>query len=211
MRGELTENGKAYVIAALDPFHDLQIQHLRGIPDYETQPSIIRTVKQSFQITSSGAGNAIMIYHWPILNEVLTHRTARRNALIDGVFPDIATDYTLGSVVATHYTDTNNMTLTSGTNAFVSALEPEYLQDSSRLIGMGIEVYDVTAAIQRQGTLTAFQIPQSTTEPSTYIVKSATIPDTTTLPTGVQGLPLKKYPTSLKQIMEVEWYRPMES
>lgn len=235
-RGVLSENGKAALTACLDPFHDQQIQHLRGWPDTETQPSIVRTVRQSTTVKALADGDNIMIYTWPILNEAVTRKSIRRNAVIDDVIDDVATTRDLGPVTVTHYPSTTNMTFTSGTYAHHFYLDSSYLLDSCRLIGMGVEVYDVTAEIYKQGTITCFQVPQSTNEPEAFIVKSISevmkrpsgpsvskgttptidpktvyAPAVTILPTPVNAIPLKKYPSSLDAIMQVEGTRQWDA
>lgn len=206
--GQLTENGKAAVIAALDPMHDLQIEHLRGWPDYETAPSVIRTVRHSTTVTpgSLGAGvNALMLMSMPIAHERVTNRCSRRNNIIDAITESESTDFDLNLLNIRAYVGTDNMILTNGVPVTGLGLDPEYLQDSCRVIGVGVEVYDVTADIYRQGTCTTFQIPQSTSEPDTFLVKTVT--GETIIPTPIQGLPLKKWPTTLSQIMQMEGTR----
>jgi hypothetical protein len=51
-RGVITDSGKAFLIATLDPFHDAQIQNLAGYPDIEVSPSLVRMVKQSLTLTN---------------------------------------------------------------------------------------------------------------------------------------------------------------
>jgi hypothetical protein len=230
-RGAITENGKAALIAALDPFHDEQIQHLRGWPDLETQPSIVRTIRQSTTIKALAAGDNIMIYTWPILNKAMTRKSTRRNAVIDSMVNSATSNYEIGPVTAQHFSDLDHMTLTAGTNGWTSFLESDYLLDSNRLIGMGVEVYDVTADIYKQGTCTCFQVPQSTVEPETCIVVEV-VDDLrnepradgaqkpkgverrvglTTLPTPVDLIYLKKYPSSLNTIMQTPGVRQWDA
>jgi hypothetical protein len=222
-RGILSENGKAALTAALDPFHDQQISHLRGWPDLETQPSVVRCVRQSTTIKAANAGGSIMIYTWPILNQANTNQVVRRNAVIDEIIVEPGfSDFLLGPVTVRQYTGTENMTLNAGTYAWHSYLDADYLLDSCRLIGMGVEVYDVTAEIYKQGTITCFHVPQSTNEPEVAVVKQISeattknvngvtkrvkAPAVTILPTGVTFLPLKKYPSSLASIMQIEGTR----
>jgi len=225
--GALTENGKAAFIAAMDPFHDLQIQHLRGWPDANTAPSVIRCVKQSTTVKSNGDGDNIMIFTWPILNRINTYRCSRRNAIVDDVSPSVSTDFELGSVTVWHYADIADMTLTNGTFAHTFALEDDYLYDSCRCIGMGVEVRDVTAELYKQGTLTTFQVPQSTVEPSTWFVHRANGPYEASptksksltpapmapqnLPTPVQVTPLKKFPTTMDDVLTLEGTRQWDA
>lgn len=224
-RGLLTENGEAAVIAALDPFHDTRIKHQRGWPDLETAPSVNRCIRQSFTVKSNADGDNIMIYTWPILNKNFTERTARRNAVIDLITPGVSTNFEVGGVTVRHFPDLTDMTLTAGTHAWTSGLDAEYLDDVCRLTGMGVEVTDVTAEIYKQGTLTAFQMPQSTAEPQTFFVRDVAVtldaPAQNGIqrvlapaplaphpqPTPVQAYPLKKWPSQFSTIMQLEGTR----
>jgi len=213
-RGALSENGKAALIAAVDPFHDDPILDLRGWPDAETQPSVVRCVRQSMTFRSLADGDNVMIYTWPILNAAKTRYATRRNAVIDNVTDDVSTNFYVGPVTVEHFTSTTNMTLSSGTFEWNSSLNADYLRDSCRILGMGVEVYDVTAEIYKQGTLTAFCVPQSTVEPETFVVKNAGGPPTPmtktgvgmtpVLPCGVDVIPLKRFPNDLGTIMQLE-------
>lgn len=221
-KGELTISGKAAFIVATDPFHDTAIADWRGWPDLETAKSVTRCVRQSFTVKSSGDGDNLMLYTWPILNESVTHRASRRNSIIDLVTPGVSTDFNLGPLTVMHYADTSTMTLTNGTYAWHSFLDPDYLLDDCRLCGMGVEVYDVTAELYKQGTCTVFCVPQSTTEPEPFWVKDVVFPSPMSskgqqpfaphpLGTPVQGIPLKKFPTSMAQIMELAGTRQWEA
>lgn len=46
----ITEDGKQWLIAALDPFHDNPI-HCNGFPDNRSDASVVQCVKQSVQIS----------------------------------------------------------------------------------------------------------------------------------------------------------------
>jgi len=47
----MTDAGKAFIIGALDPFHDNPV-NLQGYPDGNTSPSIVQIIKQSTTITA---------------------------------------------------------------------------------------------------------------------------------------------------------------
>jgi len=92
---------------------------------------------------------------------------------------------------------------------------------------MGFEVRDVTAELYRQGTLTAFQVPQSTAEPQTFYVVNAQPPPAeddklvtkgkaapmapVASPTPIDGLPLKKFPSKMSEIMTLAGTRQWEA
>lgn len=53
--GALTRSGAAWVKCALDPFHDYEITDLDGIPDVETEPTLVVRTQQSISISKPSA------------------------------------------------------------------------------------------------------------------------------------------------------------
>lgn len=51
----LSECGKDWLIAALDPFHDTQLPRLEGIPDLADSPSVVQCIKQTMTISCPAA------------------------------------------------------------------------------------------------------------------------------------------------------------
>lgn len=200
-QGLLSANGKAAFIVAADPYHDDTIPNWRGWPDLETYPSVCRCEKYSTTITASAAGDNILIYTWPILNQLLTNRVSRRNGLIDTMTPGVSTDYTVAPLTIQHFANTTNMTLTSGTAYANLAQDPDTVAGIGRLCGWGVEIHDVTADLYKQGTLTVFQVPQGTEQDNQFLVKAQTISTIAVAATPFQGRVMNKWPDSLSDIM----------
>lgn len=202
----------------MDPFHDLQIQHLRGWPDMETAPSVIRCVKQSMTVKALSAGNTILVYTWPILNYNNTHYATRRNAIIDTVTSTaVSTDFPLSMVTINQY-DGDQATVWGPTNPLsrdVFSIDPDFIKGNSRVIGMGVEVHDVTAELYKQGTCTTFQVPQSSVEPEVFMVRPQTISENGTpivvTHSPFQGYPLKPPPRNLAEAMYLEGTRQWDA
>jgi len=49
---QITEEGCDWVKYACDPFHDLQLDNLKGFPDVATEPTVIVKVRQAIQVTA---------------------------------------------------------------------------------------------------------------------------------------------------------------
>jgi len=73
-RTGLTEAGKNWLMASIDPFHDNQFR-VDGFPDATSSPSVTQCVKQSITINVPGSVGATanwdcMVCLYPFLNQV---------------------------------------------------------------------------------------------------------------------------------------------
>jgi hypothetical protein len=217
---KLTEEGCAAVIAAVDPFHDKPIEHLKGWPDLESQPSLIRAVKCSATVKATVEGGAIVVQTWPLLSTSTTARCSSRNNNVIGDVEDSAsTNVQLGGCTVTMYNATGTFTTASKTG--FAALGPDdqqgepaagesFLGAKTRLIGMGVEVHDVTAEIYKQGTCTVVQIPQSQRQDQVF-VKNTQIDGVTYASTAFAGRDVCHHPTTLADAMLFEGTRQWEA
>jgi hypothetical protein len=205
-QGKLTENGKAAFIAAVDPYHDMQIDHLRGWPDYETQPSVIRTVKSSLTVASAGEGSSIVIQTWPVLDPVTYNLATRSNNVVSAITPGASTDAFTAPVVVERFLGGDFQIASRVDTADISP-ENSFFDSNTRLIGMGVEVHDVSAEIYKQGTLTVTQFPQSQKMDNTINIAAITVSGvghgTTTLATRQ----VNRHTTSLEAAMLFEGTR----
>jgi len=164
---KMTECGASAFYAAVDPFHDKPIQGLNGWPDLQTSQSVVRHIKRTVTVKAVEDGGAIMVYTWPILNNNIIHSVARTNNLITTILDGVNTDSDVGPVVIYNYSKLQasgaSLPLSNVAGGrTVQALPNEYFEDGPiRLLGMGVEVHDVTAEIYKQGTITCFEIPQA--------------------------------------------------
>lgn len=173
----MSECGKAAFIAATDPFHDNPIEHIRGWPDLETQPSVIRLIKRSVTIKAPDAGSNIELFTYPVIDSSVTNRSTRRNCVIDQVNQSVSDLASCAPVVIHSYNAANasNMMLNNWTEEQTLGIEQDYLTSPTRIIGMGVEVRDVTAPLYRQGVCTVYQVPQTQDEDSTFNFKAMTL------------------------------------
>lgn len=162
----LTACGKDWLIAALDPFHDNQLEHLTGFPDNVTTPSVIRQVKQSLEITTP-ASEDVHIVDWPWLGngDFGTFNQTASTVSLPGInivqIPSVAV-YKPAAGVAPNFA----LAPAQGLNY------PPVMQNGmGRLVGMGIELINTTAPIQRSGTIYCWRLPglQAENETLQYI------------------------------------------
>jgi hypothetical protein len=161
---KLTQSGHDFLIAALDPMHDRQLKDLQGWPDLETAASVVRCVKQTVTFSAPGGvgtGNwDVMISSWPFIENQTFSLNTRviGNSVIDAANqPQTAS---LGGVTA-HAVATGGSINLFSTLAARIALPAVYSEGTSRIVGMGIEVINTTSALNLQGQVTVFRVPQS--------------------------------------------------
>lgn len=217
-RGSITPQGKAAVIAALDPFHDERIADLEGWPDLKVDPSVVRTVKKSITISPLEEGGAILINTLPLLNQTsmyLAGRSKFGNNYIDtatGNLPAGAQGGTYVQCFKKSEADNGqmfNVTPGSGTS-FSLAPDDEYLMGECRVIGWGFEVHNVTPELYKSGTVSVAEIPQPALETSSWILTS-NYTNMGNLETSFEGLWLHGHPISLSELMLTPGARQWEA
>lgn len=158
----LTPHGRDFLIAALDPMHDTQLPNLCGWPDLADQPSVVRVFKTSKTISGYDETQPwdCVVRTLPILNASAVHTC---NRIQNNIYAqDTANEYPIGPVVITAYEKGQSWSLFPNTPpaTWVMALPDEVASGNGRLIGMGVEVNNVTAEIYKQGTTTVWRTPQ---------------------------------------------------
>lgn len=170
-RCELTEQGKNWLIQVLDPNHDRPFVKT-GWPSQNNRPSIIRQVKQSISISATSGGGApvtapfdVHVAWVPVINAgnyVVT--TARTNN--NGKYSSAVAGATLGGLMCRAQFATGtavNWTPSAGAPEYLGGLsiDPTFLTGECRLVGVGFEVMDTSAEINKQGSLCVYSYPQS--------------------------------------------------
>jgi len=187
----LTSDGRNWLVSACDPFHDFDIA-ISGYPDVLTAATVVQLVKQQLQITVPTTGGGIV--------------TSGSNwdcsiALFPNVAPGFINQSSIvtanGGVTAT--TSGNGFLyggLVSGAGPQGGAMWPNgpgtgginpsasyqqlspnaYIKGQGRVIGMGFEVVNTTAEINKQGQVTAWRMPTKWT-PSQFAFTYLTTPN----------------------------------
>lgn len=167
-RAGLTPAGKDFLIAALDPFHDVQLKELQGWPDVETAPSVVRCIKQSVTVASNqpaGSNWDCHVVQWPFLDS-LNSRIWRRTLLAPGggnrVIHTPAGLFNMGGLQIYGMAANAQLDVSNAANQVgVIQLDPQITQGSGRIVGMAFEVVNTTSELQKQGQCTVYRQPQS--------------------------------------------------
>ncbi len=162
--GSLSQNGREWLIAALDPMHDTALPHLSGWPDVCDAASVVRCHRESLQLSvpstiTSGTWDCV-IQSMPILNaRGVAGVSHYNNALVWGSYGSVRT---VAPVTISAYQSGSSYSWATSSNAerFTIEIPASILTGSGRLIGMGIETTNTTAQINAQGTCTAYRQPQ---------------------------------------------------
>jgi hypothetical protein len=166
----LTKDGREWLIAALDPFHDTDIA-LAGYPDVLTAATVVQLVKQQLQITVPTTGNGTVTAgsNW----DCSIALTASCVPIVLGGNTNISGgqagsfsaggNFSVGGLIASSGPQGQNLwPITTATlvSANQQTLGPSaYVKGQGRVIGMGFEVVNTTAEINKQGQVTAWRIP----------------------------------------------------
>lgn len=170
-------NSQGWLTAALDPYHDYQYA-VNGLPDERSAPSVVQIHNQTITIAapaSAAAGNfdASVIYtgfnsQIGNPNRNMTQPWSAQHeydsTALSAGRPTGALDIWAGAA---------GSALTVGAPIAVgdvyAALGSVLSTDRCRLIAVGFEVHNTTAAINRQGSLTVAQLPDVGTDCSTVV------------------------------------------
>jgi hypothetical protein len=165
----LTPAGHDFLISALDPFHDSQLENLQGWPDLETASSVIRCIKQSINLAvAAGTGNwDCHVVFFPWLNPILLATLGRGST---NTYIGVNPGFIGGGLVA--FQVPTGAALDMTTNPIIGALylPDNYSAGTSRATGVGFEVSNTTAPLYRQGQVTVYRNsePSKSTEVRTY-------------------------------------------
>ncbi len=170
----LTMAGRDFLIANLDPMHDLQLPELRGWPDLTTAPSLSVCIKQSVQLSAPSAVGGpwdLVLQMNPILDEVVTKLYTRTDDLF--VAPDpIGVTQLMGMVSIKSYQGLGVVggpygLTTPPTAQQVVSLPPAFTKGKGRLIGLAFEINNTTSQLYKQGTVTVYRQSQQDTDAKT--------------------------------------------
>jgi hypothetical protein len=157
----LTASGHDFLVAALDPFHDVQLDNLQGWPDVETASSVIRAIKQSMSISvAAGTGPwDCHIVFFPWLNPIALSTLGRVST---NAYSSVAPGFHGGGLVAFQVPTGTALDMTSNPIIGRLYLPDEYSQGTSRIVGAGFEVINTTAQLFRQGMITTYRNSEPT-------------------------------------------------
>ncbi len=159
---QLSPSGADWLTARLDPYHDFN-RPIDGYPDADTFDTIVSVLNYELDVsqpTALGANWDAHIFTLPFDNATLFNATSTNGQCVGS-----ATSYEFGLVTVAK--DASGGPLFPTVNPVASANFSTTAVDTfaqcasgvSRIIAMGIEVIDTTAAVYRQGGLIAYKMP----------------------------------------------------
>lgn len=169
---KLTSDGKEWLTAALDPFHDYNHQ-IAGYPDADVSQTVVSCYTYEYQISkppglAAGATWDCHVHSLPIANSF--------NAA--GVYNQSADWGRITEPVPTVTRQTGPLNILSGpagsnlapaiptvANVVTNIMPQNGVEDissgCSRIIGAGFEIHNTTAEIYKQGSVTTYRMPQA--------------------------------------------------
>lgn len=187
---KITPQGKDWLVAAIDPFHDSQLDSLEGWPDVECGASVVYCVKQSVQVKkpalTDGGNWDCHIQLWPFMvNGNFGPSVGRQSNVINTqAFPrGLAPVGGMGGLQISGVASGGNWSPIESAAGTVRCaqltLDPSYTSGSGRLIGIGFEVHDTTAELYKQGACTVYRMQANNKDTSTFTVyNESTSPST---------------------------------
>jgi len=187
----LTQDGRDWLIACVDPFHDSDIA-LAGYPDMTTDSTVVQLIKKQIQVTVPTTGNGTVAggANWDCQISMFPMSTSQQ--LFTGVNiqqntgnqsnPSQTTLVSVGGLVVASgpqgsqmWPDNATPTPTITYQSSVASDFSDFAKGNLRVLGMGFEVINTTAEINKQGQVTVFRMPNVFT-PSDSVVTIATTP-----------------------------------
>lgn len=169
----ITEKGKRWLDCALDPFKDLNMP-TAGFPDSVVLPSVIETIHDSISVSvpaSAGAGlwdcNVFLDQLYSSIPMFETNYLSGNSVAF--TFGQGVTPYTRGGLQVRSGPAGSALGMTSSTGAlaFKSDVIPEA---DVRIVGLGLEIHNTTAELQKQGALITYRIPDTPVANGTVVL-----------------------------------------
>jgi hypothetical protein len=162
-------------VAALDPFHDYT-QLVQGLPDSICLPSYTRVHNQTLSFAATAAGDTIRVSFNGLHETTHNQRYVSNNPAEES--RSVSGKYYSGPVQvirspASTYGNCSYGTLFSGASDNLGrlALTPD-ITTPSRVIAIGVEIHDTTAAIERCGSIAACMVPGVPQETSRLLMQT---------------------------------------
>jgi hypothetical protein len=202
---DITRKGKLWLDRALDPFKDIG-DDVAGYPDSVLTPSVIETVHDELAVSAPGAVNwDCNIFLDQLYSQVDLQVTTSSAAYSFNSTAQGAQNYKRGGVVVR--SDTAGNTLGMSTSKSGLSLKSDVFTDAdARVVGIGLEVHNTTAPINKQGAVTLWQVPDLPDSIPTVLIEDSA---TACLPNTYSGCYLIEPPTTASAAIDlpgsVEW------
>jgi len=161
----ITQAGKDWLVAAIDPFHDTALSSLQGWPDVESGMSVVRKIAQAVTLQKPSAlpaGNwDLVIVAWPIIDDAHFCAGSIRlgNDILDTEDVNNIGGLQAFDMPAGHpFLPLDDPLVIEVGNLLIA--DP-YAVGVGRLVAMGFESHNTTAEIYRQGAVGVGKMMQS--------------------------------------------------
>jgi len=180
--GDISPEGKEWLVCAADPFHDTET-HCTGYPDDNAAPSIVQLVKRTITVdkpssVSSGTWDCHIVAH-PYFTDVelYKHTLTGANGLTttgaDG--PLSVGGITAIGVQSGTSTSYNTALGLAGAIRGRCTVATSYFTGPARVIAAGFEVTNTTAPIEAQGQVVTYRNPYPHQSPQAYAFTNGTV------------------------------------
>jgi len=205
IRTGMTEAGKQWLIAAIDPFHDDTLKVI-GYPDMVGGASVVQCIKQTVTVAIPPA---ITVGNWDCListDNILSYGGVAANYNMYGnlfIPPATSLQTSLGGLKICGGVPNANLSYVAfptGVNAsFVNGLQypPGNVRRRLRILSYGFEAHNITSELNKQGSVTVFEQPQGAHRYSGFVTNGAA----TALSCPLTGVAVQLAPTSLGNAM----------
>lgn len=187
----ISEDGKQWLVAALDPFHDNPIK-CNGFPDNRSEASVVQCIKQSVQISvpagvTTGTWDChITAYPWLEQTNTGINASFSYGGASQYSLPNVPTLDTGGMVNTLNTGGIGIFSGQTGENygstggSYVDLSVPNtYLTGAVRCIATGFEVTNTTSPLNVQGLCTVWRSPVSDFTDTNMAVIGVNISSTT--------------------------------
>lgn len=202
----ITKEGKQWLDLALDPFKDLNMP-TSGFPDSVEVPSVVETIHDSFVVAAptSSAGGKWDANIWvdQLFTSVPMYQTERGMTSQD-VYGRAGQSLagTRGGVQVR--SGLSNVSLDQSQSEFGLSLKSDILPNAeTRVIGIGLEIHNTTAELQRQGAIICYRCPSVTLDEGVATLIEHKDANTACIPSSVPSLLLTEPPLTASEAIDM--------
>jgi len=168
----LTPEGKEWLIAAVDPYHDTPLK-VCGYPDGNTAPCCSQIIKESFNIACPAGittgtwdvmicmtpwAKAVRLFSGSRLSGTNSNPGNEVSVASTGVSTQIGGVFTIALPTGASFNPNASPASTSVVYGN-STIADQYFLGDTRVIAKGLEVHNTTSELNRQGMCTTFHSP----------------------------------------------------
>lgn len=166
---QIEPSSRAFLKAAIDPWHDTAITDLRGVPDLKTGSSVVFDVVREISISKSTGPTALPAGPWQFRVAVLpitSNTNMKASTLYGGLieFPVGTSTAGISNILVSYGTNGADFSNVgdNATNPGGQFLEipSDFLGGQMNLIGLGVELINTTPELVASGLISCLKVPQ---------------------------------------------------